>query len=804
MTAPTRWIGQGLRRPEDPRLLTGHGRYLDDIVLPGMLHMAVLRSPHAHAVIRRIDTTAAARADGVAAVVSAADVRDIHELPVLAQPPNQRQSGYPVLPEDKVRYAGQPVAAVVAATRYVAEDALEVLEVVYDPLPAVVDVDRAMDDTALRLYDWPDNRVVWRDIAVGDVDAAFAAAEVVVGGTFTIPRQAASPLEGRGAVASFDAASGELTLWVSNQAPHQYRTVLAEMLSLDESRIHLIVPDVGGGFGAKLHYYPEEVLVCVLAMRLRRPIKWIEDRREHFLGMVHAREQRIRAKAAFSRDGELLALDAHIRGDVGAHLHTKGAAPILVTGTMLPNTYRVRHYRARVEAIVTNKVPFGAYRAFGMQQSAFVIERLMDMGAGSLGIDPAEIRRRNLIPPDAFPYHSAGGWVYDNGDYREALRLALASCRYDDLRAEQARARRQGRLIGLGLCVYTEFSGMGPSRRMAAMGNRQGGYESAVVRLDSSGHVTVLSGIIELGQGIRASLGQIAADALGTSPDRVRVVLGDTEVCPYSSYGTADSRGSVVGGTAVLGAAGRLREKIVDLAAHLLEARPDDLDVSEGRCSVRGAPARSLTFGQIAREAYRAQNLPPGMDPGMETRFVFEPENWTFPYGAHVAAVEVDPALGTVAFLGYWVVHDCGRVINPMLVDGQLQGGIAQGVGAALLEHLSYDDAGQLLSGTFMDYLLPTACEVPATVLHHLETPAPGNPAGIKGMAEGGTIAAPAAVANAIADALAGLDAGLVGAVTTYPLSPSRIVELVGNGKAASSGWVIWRRGIDKGAVHGQ
>lgn len=758
-----------------------------------MLHLAVLRSPHAHARIRRVDAAAALQTPGVAAVVTAADLGDIGPFPVLAEPPNQRQSSYPVLPADKVRYVGQPVAAVAAATRYAAEDALDAVLADYEPLPAVVDVDRALADDAPRLYDWPDNRVVWREINVGYVDGAFRDADVVVGGTFQIPRQTASPLEGCGAVATLDPVSDVLTLWVSNQAPHQYRTVLAAMLGIGENRLHLVVPDVGGGFGAKLHFYPEEVLACVLAMRLRRPVKWIEDRREQFLSLVHAREQRITAKAAFSRDGRLLAVDAHIRGDVGAHLHTKGVSPIFVTGGMLPGSYRLEHYRARVDAVVTNKVPFGAYRAFGMQQSTFVIERLMDMGAAALGIDPLELRRHNVIPPEAFPYRNAGGWVYDNGNYPEALRRAAEAAGYERLRQQQAQARREGRLLGIGLCMYTEFTGMGPSRRMAAIGNRQGGYESAVVQMDATGRVTVASGIIEIGQGIRASLGQIAAEILGTAPDRVRVVLGDTDLCPYSSYGTADSRGSVVAGSAVLQASRALREKIVRLAAHSLEASPADIELADERCYVRGAPARGLTLAQLAREAYRGQNLPPGDEPGLESRFIFEPENWTFPYGVHVAAVEVDPDLGSVRFLGYWVVHDCGRVINPVIVDGQLQGAIAQGVGAALLEELNYDEAGQLLSGTFMDYLLPTACEVPAFALHHLETPSPGNPGGIKGMAEGGTIAAPAAVVNAIADALAGLDAALAGAVTSYPLSPPRVRQLATGEGLSGLAWQMRR-----------
>jgi carbon-monoxide dehydrogenase large subunit len=773
-------MGQPVRRPEDPRLLKGQGRYATDIVLTGMLHMAVLRSPHAHARILATDFSAARRLPGVAMVVGTGDLKSL-ELPVLGQPQGQRQLAYPVLPVEKVLYAGQPVAAVVAASRYLAEDAIEMIRVEYEELPPVTDPDEAMAPNAPRLYEqWPDNLVVWRDVLTGEPDRAFAAAHLVVEATFALPRQTASPLEGKAACAAFDPDTGELTLWVSNQAPHQYRTVLAAALNLDENKIHVVVPDVGGGFGAKLHYYPEELLACVAAMRLGRAVKWVEDRREHFLGMVHAREQRVRARAAFDREGRLLALDAHVRGDVGAHLHTKGAAPIFVTGLMLPGPYDVPNYRARIEAVVTNKVPFGAYRAFGMQQSTFVIERLMDMGAERLGLDPAEIRRRNLIRPEALPYKNGGGFVYDSGNYPHALERVLERAGYRELRELQERRRAEGRLVGIGLCTYVEFTGMGPAKWMAAVGNRQGGYEPAVVRLDPSGQATVLSGIIELGQGIRAAFAQIAADVLGLSPDRVRVVLGDTDLCPYSSYGTAASRGSVVGGGAVVEASRGLRKKVAKMAAHLLEAGEEDIELADGRCYVRGVPTRGLSLAEVAREAYRGQNLPPGAEPALESRVIYQPENFAFTYGAHVVAVEVDRELGSVTFLGYWIVHDCGTVINPMLVDGQLLGGVAQGIGAALLEELVYDAAGQLLSGTFVDYLLPTAVDVPGLNLDHLETPSPTTPGGIKGMAEGGLIAAPAAVANAIADALGG--AGR--AITFYPLSPQRLVRLMAEARS--------------------
>jgi len=779
---PEGLIGRSLRRQEDPRLVRGKGQYVGDVVLPGLLHLAVVRSPHAHARIAGIDVRAARAAPGVVAMLTAADLDGIGALPVLAHPPGQRQSDFPVLPADRAVYAGQPVAAVVAEDRYAAEDALDAVRVDWDPQPALTDVVQATVPGAWRLYEaWPDNIAVGREIGAGIPEGVFESAHTVVEATFTTPRQTAAPLEGRGICASWDADTGALTVWASSQAPHQFRTVLAGVLGLDEERIRVIVPDVGGGFGVKLHYYPEDVLACVAAMRLRRPVRFIEDRREHFVATVHAREQTVRARAAFDAGGTLLALDVHVRGDVGAHLHTKGGGPIFLGGVVLPGQYAVRHFRARLEGVVTNKVPFGAYRAFGMQQAAFVIERLMDVAAERLGIDPAEIRRRNYPPPAAFPFRNAAGMVYDSGDYRRTLDRALEVADYAGLRAMQAREQARGRLIGVGLAGYVEVTGMGPSRLMAAMGNRQGGYETAVVRLDPSGRATVFTGIIEIGQGIRSSLAQVAGEVLTLPHDRVRVVLGDTAVCPYSCYGTADSRGSVVGGAAVLEASRLLRTRITRLAAHLLEASVEDVELVNGECRVRGVPGRALTLTQLALEAQRGQNLPRGMDAALDARFTYQPENWTHPYGVHVAAVEVSRETGAVAVLGYWVAHDCGTLLNPMLVDGQLTGGVAQGLGGALLEHLAYDETGQPLCRTFMEYALPTAAVMPPLVIEHLETPSPHTPGGMKGMAEGGTIGAPPTIAGAVADALAG--AGIPrDAVSFYPLTPARLFALL-NGR---------------------
>jgi carbon-monoxide dehydrogenase large subunit len=772
-------IGRRLRRQEDPRLLRGKGSYVADLAPPEMLHMAVLRSPHAHARIGAREFAEVAKVPGVVAVLGAEDVGGLTPLPVFIQPAGARQGSFPILPADRVLYVGQPVAAVVAETRYVAEDALERMRVAYEPLPAVTSVDEAMRENAPRLHDgWPDNVAARREILTGDPDRGFAAAHTVVEGTFTMPRHAAAPLEGRAALASFDRETGELTVWVSSQAPHLYRTVLAATLGMEENRIVVIVPDVGGGFGVKLHYYPEDVLVSLAAIRLHRPVKWIETRSESFAGTVHARQQRVRARAAFDAEGTLLALESHVRGDVGAHLHTKGPAPIFTTGVIMPGQYDVRHYRARIEAVVTNKVPFGAYRAFGQQQATFVIERLMDIAARRLGLDPAEIRRRNFIPPAAFPYKSAGGWEFDSGRYADGLARALETAGYEALRAWQAREREQGRAIGIGLSCYVEFTGMGPSRIMAAMGNRQGGYETAVVRVDPSGHATITSGIIEIGQGIRSSMAQIAAEVLGLAYEKVRVVLGHTALTPYSAYGTAGSRGAVVAGGSVLEAARRVKAKATRIAAHLLEAAEADIEVVDGRYRVRGAPSPGLTLAEIALEAHRGQRLPEGTEPGLEARYVHEPKNWSFSSGVHVAAVEVDRDTGAVRIVGYWIAHDCGKVINPMLVDGQLHGGVAQGIGAALMEELVYDEGGQLLTRTFMDYAVPTAASMPEPVLAHLETLSPHTPAGVKGMSEGGTVAPPAAIANAVADALAGLGID-PGAVDEYPLTPPRVFRLL-------------------------
>lgn len=772
-------IGRPLRRQEDPRLLRGRGSYVADLRPAGLLHLAVLRSPHAHARLGARDFAGAARWPGVVTILGPEDVASLTPLPVMIQPAGARQGSYPILPADKVLYAGQPVAGVVAESRYIAEDALARMRVRYEPLPAVTDVDAAMSPSAPRLHEgWPDNVAARREILTGDPDRQFAGAHTVVEATFSMPRHAAAPLEGRATLASFDEDTGELTVWVSSQAPHLYRTVLAESLGMEENRIVVITPDVGGGFGVKLHYYPEDVLAAVATLRLCRPVRWVETRSEHFASTVHARQQRVRARAAFDAQGALLALEAHVRGDVGAHLHTKGPAPIFTTGAILPGPYDVRHYRARIEAVVTNKVPFGAYRAFGQQQATFVIERLLDTAARRLGLDPAEIRRRNFIPSHAFPYRSAGGWEFDSGRYAEGLARALERAGYDALRAWQVRERAQGRLIGVGLACYVEFTGMGPSRIMAAMGNRQGGYETAVVRVDSSGHATITSGIIEIGQGIRSSMAQIVAEVLGLPYEKVRVVLGHTGLTPYSAYGTAGSRGAVVAGGSVRAAARLVKEKAARIAAHLLEAAEADIEVADGRYRVRGSPSPGLTLAEIAREAHRGQRLPDGTGPGLEARSVHEPKNWAFSSGVHVAAVEVDPDTGAVRVVGYWIAHDCGPVINPMLVDGQIHGGVAQGIGAALMEELVYDEGGQLLSRTFMDYALPTAASMAEPALEHLETPSPHTPGGVKGMSEGGTIAPPAAIANAVADALGalGIDAG---AVDGYPLTAPRVFRLL-------------------------
>jgi aerobic carbon-monoxide dehydrogenase large subunit len=772
-----RWVGRALERREDPELLTGTGKYVGDVSRPGMLHAVFVRSPLPHARIMRIDPAAAAAMPGIRAVLTGADLPpETTPQPCTHVFEGQRDTPYHFLATDRVRYFGEPVAMVVADNPYLAEDAAEEVDVEWEELPSVASAEAALADDAPRIYeDWPDNVAGVFESEMGDVDRAFAEADVVVDERIDIQRLFACPLETRGVVAEWDAFGTELTVWTSSQILHIARDALALVLGIPEHKVRVIVPRMGGGFGCKFHFYPEEAAAALAARVTGRPVRWIEDRLESFVATVHAREQVIEASMALRADGTITGVRADILGDMGAALHTVGYGPVWLTAVMMTNAYAIPNARVRARAVITNKTPLGSYRGWGQPQANFVVERLVERAAQRLGMDSVEIRRRSLIQPDAFPYKGLHH-VFDSGRYEDCLDLALQTLDYNGWRSRQRELREEGRFVGIGISFYMENTALGPSRILNAGGVEQGGYDISRMRIEPSGEVTVYTGLCDMGQGLTNALAQVCADHLGAHPDSVTVVTGDTSSCPYTGYGTGASRGASVGGAAVMKASRQLRERVVRIAAHMLEAAPQDLVLEDGRVWVRGSPSAAITFADIGRAAYiRPIELPEDMEPGLETTAAFDPPQMAWPYGVNAVVAEVDTETGEVRFLDYAYAHDSGRVVNPMIVDGQIQGGVAQGIGQALYERLSYDAAGQPLVGTFMDYVLPTAVEVPRLRLAHQETLSPNIPGGMKGVGEAGAIGSPAAVAAAVEDALSPLGVQ----IRRTPLTPSEIVALV-------------------------
>jgi aerobic carbon-monoxide dehydrogenase large subunit len=761
-------IGASVKRKEDPRFLTGRGQYVDDIRFPGMLNAVVLRSPHAHATIRRIDVREARALPGVALVATAADLGEVPPIPIRLGP---RPSLVPYLQlplaRNRARYVGEPVALLVAADRYLAEDAAEAVAIEYDVLPPVTAAEEAVRLTVPVLFDGsPGNVVEHLTTIVGEPERLLANADIRIRQHFTIQRHTGVPLETRGLVASHDRDTGLLTVWGPTKVPHFNRRVLADLLGLPQARIRFVEPDVGGGFGVRGEFYPEDFLVPWASIALGRPVKWIEDRREHMMATNHSREQIHDAEIAATGDGRILALVDHVVVDMGAYIRTHGVSVPELTAALLPGPYHIPAYRCDIDCVLTNKTPTGTYRSPGRFEANFVRERMIDLLARHLGQDPAEIRRRNFITPGEMPF-SVGtaalgvSTVYDTGDYASALDAALQAAHYAHFRAHQLEMRERGRLVGIGVASIVEKAGLGP-------------WETARVEINPAGRVVVYSGVTSLGQGMETVLAQICAEELGQEPDDITVVHGDTALVS-EGVGAFASRGTVVGGNAVLFAARTVKGKLLDLAARRLEASPADLVLEPGRVTVRGSPARSLTFADLTAAAL---GIPGGADgPMLSATHVFEAPRMTYPYGSHVATVEVDPETGQVRILDYAIAYDVGKAINPRLVEGQLVGGLAQGIGGALLEELAYDGDGQPLSVTFMDYLMPTAMEMPRAVTIRIleETPTPLNPLGIKGAGEGGTAAAGAAIANAVSDALApwGVE------VADLPLSPDRILTLL-------------------------
>jgi CO/xanthine dehydrogenase Mo-binding subunit len=672
------------------------------------------------------------------------------------------------LARDKVRYVGEPVAAVLATDRYLAEDALARVRVEYEPLPALVDTRAAGEPGAPLLFESEGtNAVATFTVACGDVDRALGDADLVLRETFYVQRHAGVPLETRGALAEWDAGRGLLSMWGMTKVPHVNRRIIAEHAGLPEHRVHFLQTDVGGAFGVRGEVYPEDVLVALLAIRTGRPVRWIEDRREHLQATNHSREQHHEIAIGLRRDGTILGIHDRFWNDMGAYVRTHGATAPNNTAAYLPGPYRIPHYRAEVTCVVTNKTPAGTYRAPGRFEATFVRERIVDIAARALQVDPAEIRRRNFIPAEAMPYDlgtSTHGSpvVYDSGDYPGLFGWALDQVGYEKLREEQARARRAGRHVGIGFSYVVEKSGLGP-------------WESARVLVDGTGAIVVHTGTPSVGQGVETVFAQICADVLGVRYEDVTVRYGDTDALP-DSVGAFGSRGTVVGGNAVLGAAERVRDKILAVAARELEAHPADLELRDGAVHVRGVADRALSLKEIARAASVTRALATGTEPGLEALHYHGQERMTYGHGLHLAVVEVDGETGVPRVLRYAVAYDVGRAINPMLVEGQLVGGLAQGLGAALHEELAYDDAGQLTAGTLMEYHLPAAADMPPLELWiREENPSPTNPLGVKGAGEDGIVAAGGAVANAVADALAPLGVE----IRALPLRPCRLRELI-------------------------
>ncbi|HEX4362497.1 MAG TPA: xanthine dehydrogenase family protein molybdopterin-binding subunit [Pseudonocardia sp.] len=764
-------MGTSPRRKEDQRLVTGHGRFVADLELPRMRQVAFLRSPVAHATITSVDADAAREAGF--RVFTGADFADV-ALRAKSALPSYVETAQPLLAHTRVRFAGEAVAAVVAADRYLAEDGIELVEVEYEPLPVTVCAwaESAQNPAAPLHEDAPDNVLLQRTFDAGSVTEALAGADVVVRRELVTNRHGGNPMECRAGVALWEPADRKLTFWSSTQVPHLVRNMVAELLDLAEGNVRVIAPDVGGGFGVKAVLYPEDVALCLIARAMPNvPVKWVEDRVEHLAAATHARDHRYLITAGFAADGTLLALEADVTCNVGAYSvypWTAGIEP-LMAGGLLCGPYKLDNYRCTVRGVATNTAPSGPYRGVARPSTVFAMETILDEGARALGISTVEIRRRNLIQPADIPYKMPSRLVDDSGHYEECLTKALDALGYDEWRAEQHRRRASGtgHPVGIGMACYNELTGLG---RAASAGPRmpfRTGHDACTVRVNPDGRVTVFSGVTSQGQGQETVIAQIVADGLGVRYDDVEVRTGDTETSLWG-FGAFSSRQAVIGGGAAHRTAVAVKEKLVLLAAGLLEASTGDLEVSDGRVRVAGDPGSSISVAELARVAYLESNrLPEGIEPGLEATRFYDPIRGAFAAGAQAAAVEVDRATGEIRVLGWACVEDSGRAMHPQIVHGQIAGSIAQGIGGAIYEHLVYDETGNLITGTLLDYLMPTSAEVPELLIDHVEHPA-ANPLGVRGVGEGGTLGPNAVLAGAVSDAL-----GI--RIDTLPLSPGTV-----------------------------
>jgi carbon-monoxide dehydrogenase large subunit len=787
MTATTtaRVFGSGIRRREDPRLLTGSARYTADFVLPEMAHAAILRSPHGHARVRGIDTSRAKAAPGVVAVFTGADTEGaLQPIPCAWLVPNAdlKTTPYRALAKDVVRYVGDAVAVVVAETDYEAYDALDLIDVDYEPLPAVVDPQQAAAAGAPQLHpEAPGNVAFHWTVAGGDVDAAFASAEVVVSDRIIQQRLIPTAMEPRGAVAQFTPATGELTVWNTTQNPHIVRFIMSLVTGVPEDRLRVVAPEVGGGFGSKIPQVQGDFVTAFCAMRLGRPVKWIETRSENYQATTHGRDHVQEVELAATKDGRILGLRCKVWAGMGGYLSTAAPGiPTILHGLMLSGPYKVPALREDVYGVYTNTTPVEAYRGAGRPEATFMLERMVDVLADRIGIDPVEVRRRNLIPPFTDGFDVVTGLKYDSGNYQGALDKALTHIGYDTLRKEQAAARAAGRYLGIGVTTYVEICGLGPSQVAGAVGFQGGLWESAIVRFHPSGKVHVFIGASPHGQGEETTFAQVVADELGVAVNDVRIFHGDTDNTPMG-WGTYGSRTTAVGGAALAVATRKIKEKAKLLASHLLEAAVEDMDYADGKFFVKGSPDKHKTIQDISLMAHVAWNLPQGMEAGLEASSFYDPPNFTYPFGAHIAVVEVEPETGHVRLKRYVAVDDCGPQINPVIVEGQVHGGVVQGIGQALWEEAVYDPNGQLLTGSLTDYAIPRADQLTDIEVLSTVTPSPHHPLGVKGIGEAGTIASTCTVYNAVIDALEPFKVEAI----RMPMTPERVWRAIHARKGA-------------------
>jgi len=774
-----KYVGKRVKRTEDPRLIKGLAHYVDDIRLPDTLHVAFVRSMYAHARINGIDTIAAANSPGVVAVYTGKDIAEkVGPVPCAAALPDLKVPDYRVLATGKALFVGHPIAAVVATDKYAARDAVDLIEVDYEDLPAVVDVEAAAKGGTVIHESFGDNIAYKLTSGEGDVEAALQKADRVVTQKMVHQRLAPIAMEPRGVLARYFPGEEELTIWSSTQIPHLLRTQLALMIGIPENKLRVITPEVGGGFGSKLNVYAEEALLGWISIQLGKPVKWIESRRENVQATIHGRAQVGTVEVGVKNDGTLTGLRYNVVADLGAYHQLLTPAIPTLTGLMLSGAYKIPAIQMNVTGVFTNKMATDAYRGAGRPEATYVVERVMDIVARELNLDPVEVRRKNFPNAGEFPFHTATGLEYDSGDYDAALDKALDLSGYKKLRAEQVKARAEGRIMGIGLSSYVEICALGPSQAMPA-----GGWESATVRIEPTGKVTILTGASPHGQGQETSFAQIAADELAVGLNDVTVFHGDTGVVQYG-IGTFGSRATAVGGTAVFIAIEKLKEKAAKIAAHMMQCDASRVSFDAGCYTTQQAsavtatgtsepvvpvgegPAGALnevptpngrdkiTIQEIALAAHVAKELPPDTEPGLSATYFFEPKNFTFPFGTHVCVVEIDKDTGETRIVKYVAVDDCGKVINPLLVDGQVHGGIVQAIGQALYEEVVYDEQGQLITGELMDYALPKASQLPWLETDRTETPTPVNPLGVKGVGEAGTIGATPAIVNAVVDAL--------------------------------------------------